>query len=45
VDVAQQLHLSQGLRINAFPHARAGHAFHSGINAGKLKGVMPRVCR
>ena len=27
-----------GLRMNAFPHASAGPAFHSGIIAGKLNG-------
>ena len=27
--------------MNALPHARAGPAFHSGIIAGKLNGVMP----
>ena len=32
---------SEGLRMKAFPHARAGPAFHSGIIAGKLNGVMP----
>ena len=32
---------SLGLRMNALPHASAGPAFHSGIIAGKLNGVMP----
>src|SRR5271168_2739710 len=32
---------SEGLRINAFPHASAGPAFHNGIMAGKLNGVIP----
>ena len=32
---------SEGLRMKALPAARAGPAFHSGIIAGKLKGVMP----
>ena len=32
---------SLGLRMNAFPHASAGPAFHSGIIAGKLNGVIP----
>ena len=32
---------SDGLRMKALPHARAGPAFHSGIIAGKLNGVMP----
>ncbi len=32
---------SEGLRMKAFPHASAGPAFHSGIIAGKLNGVMP----
>ncbi len=32
---------SEGLSTNAFPHASAGPAFHRGIIAGKLKGVMP----
>lgn len=32
---------SEGLRTNALPLARAGPAFHSGIIAGKLNGVMP----
>ena len=32
---------SEGLRMKALPQARAGHIFHSGIIAGKLKGVMP----
>ena len=27
--------------MNALPHASAGPAFHSGIIAGKLNGVMP----
>lgn len=27
--------------MKAFPQARAGAAFHSGIIAGKLKGVIP----
>ena len=33
--------LGLGLRMNALPHASAGPAFHSGIIAGKLNGVMP----
>ena len=32
---------SLGLRMNALPHASAGPAFHKGIIAGKLNGVMP----
>ena len=32
---------SLGLRMNALPHASAGPAFHNGIIAGKLNGVMP----
>ena len=32
---------SEGLRMNALPQAIAGAAFHSGIIAGKLNGVMP----
>ena len=32
---------SLGLRMNALPQASAGPAFHSGIIAGKLNGVMP----
>ena len=32
---------SDGFRMNAFPHASAGAAFHSGIIAGKLNGVIP----
>ncbi len=32
---------SEGLRIMALPEAKAGPIFHSGIMAGKLKGVMP----
>ena len=34
-------HRSEGFRIIAFPQASAGPIFHSGIIAGKLKGVMP----
>ncbi|SHS55849.1 Uncharacterised protein [Mycobacteroides abscessus subsp. abscessus] len=29
------------MRTNAFPHARAGPAFQSGIMAGKLNGGIP----
>ncbi|CFQ99481.1 Uncharacterised protein [Mycobacterium tuberculosis] len=40
---------SLGLSTKALPHARAGPAFHSGIIAGKLNGVIPattpRGCR
>ena len=32
---------SEGLRIIALPAESAGASFHSGIMAGKLKGVMP----
>ena len=32
---------SEGLSTNALPQAMAGAAFHSGIMAGKLNGVMP----
>ena len=32
---------SEGFRIIALPEASAGAIFHSGIIAGKLKGVMP----
>ena len=32
---------SEGLRMKALPAASAGPAFHSGIMAGKLNGVMP----
>src|ERR1700754_1186374 len=32
---------SDGLRMKALPQAMAGAAFHSGIMAGKLNGVMP----
>ena len=32
---------SDGLRMKALPQAIAGAAFHSGIMAGKLNGVMP----
>ena len=32
---------SEGLSTNALPQASAGPAFHSGIMAGKLNGVMP----
>ena len=32
---------SDGLRMKALPQASAGPAFHSGIIAGKLNGVMP----
>ena len=32
---------SLGLRMKALPQASAGPAFHSGIIAGKLNGVMP----
>ncbi len=32
---------SEGFRMKAFPQAGAGTAFHSGIIAGKLNGVMP----
>ena len=32
---------SDGLRMNALPHAIAGANFHIGIMAGKLNGVMP----
>ncbi len=32
---------SEGFNMNALPQAMAGAAFHSGIIAGKLNGVMP----
>src|ERR1700730_10918015 len=32
---------SDGFRTNALPQAMAGAAFHSGIMAGKLNGVIP----
>ncbi len=32
---------SDGFRMKALPQAMAGAAFHSGIIAGKLNGVMP----
>ena len=32
---------SEGLRMKALPQAMAGAAFHSGIMAGKLNGVIP----
>src|SRR3974390_2449759 len=32
---------SDGLSQNAVPQATAGAAFHSGIMAGKLNGVIP----
>ena len=32
---------SDGLRMNALPHASATGAIHSGTIAGKLNGVMP----
>ena len=32
---------SDGFKIYALPHAIAGAAFHSGIIAGKLNGVIP----
>ena len=32
---------SEGFRMKALPQAMAGAHFHSGIMAGKLKGVMP----
>ena len=34
---------SEGLRMKALPQARAGPAFHSGIIAGKLNGVIPQT--
>jgi hypothetical protein len=32
---------SEGLRMNAFPHAMAGAHIHMGTITGKLKGVIP----
>ncbi len=32
---------SDGFRMKALPQEMAGAHFHSGIMAGKLKGVMP----